>query len=101
MSHVGIDSDNESVYDLMSSLEHRKKVDDEFQLVFQKAQEAINKGIQPSLIPEGSSGSYFVYGLEGEIVGVFKPKDEEPFASLNPKWPKFFQRLIFLNFINL
>lgn len=85
----------------MSSLEHRKKVDDEFQLVFQKAQEAINKGIQPSLIPEGSSGSYFVYGLEGEIVGVFKPKDEEPFASLNPKWPKFFQRLIFLNFINL
>lgn len=25
---------------------------------------------------------------------MFKPKDEEPFASLNPKWPKFFQRIL-------
>ncbi|CAO4378785.1 unnamed protein product [Caenorhabditis nigoni] len=94
LSQVDLETDSSSIYDLTSSLEHRKKVDDEFQLVFRKAQDAINKGIQPSLIPEGSSGSYFVYGLEGEILGVFKPKDEEPFASLNPKWPKFFQRML-------
>ncbi|CAI5450888.1 unnamed protein product [Caenorhabditis angaria] len=74
--------------------QHRQKVDEEFQKIFRRAQEAINQGIQPTLIPEGSSGSYFVYGLEGEILGVFKPKDEEPFASLNPKWPKFFQRML-------
>lgn len=94
MSPADRELDSTSTFDLTSSLEHRKKVDDEFQQVFRKAQDAINQGIQPSLIPEGSSGSYFVYGLEGEILGVFKPKDEEPFASLNPKWPKFFQRML-------
>lgn len=30
----------------------------------------------------------------GDFLAVFKPKDEEPFASLNPKWPKFFQRIL-------
>lgn len=25
---------------------------------------------------------------------MFKPKDEEPFAPLNPKWPKYFQRIL-------
>ena len=32
--------------------------------------------------------------LDGSYLAVFKPKDEEPFAALNPKWPKFFQRVL-------
>lgn len=32
--------------------------------------------------------------INGRVIAVFKPKDEEPFASLNPKWPKYFQRIL-------
>lgn len=39
-------------------------------------------------------GSYFVRNLQGRHIGVFKPKDEEPFAENNPKWPKFLQRFL-------
>jgi len=37
------------------------------------------------------AGSYFVKNRFGETLAVFKPRDEGPFAPLNPKWPKFFQ----------
>lgn len=47
---------------------------------------------QPFRIVQGSSGSYFCYNLENEIVGVFKPKNEEPYGALNPKWGKFIQK---------
>lgn len=74
----------------------------------QEAREAIRKGVYPQLISSGSSGkfsdsnliltsvlgSYFVRNPNGDFLAVFKPKDEEPFASLNPKWPKFFQRIL-------
>lgn len=29
-----------------------------------------------------------------QTIAVFKPKDEEPFAPQNPKWPKYFQRML-------
>ena len=29
---------------------------------------------------------------EGKVIGVFKPKDEEPYGRLNPKWTKFWHR---------
>jgi phosphatidylinositol 4-kinase type 2 len=41
---------------------------------------------------QGSSGSYFCYNPQGDIVGVFKPKNEEPYGSLNPKWGKWIQK---------
>jgi len=53
---------------------------------------AVSKGIYPVMISQGSSGSYFCKDRNGNIVGVFKPKDEEPYGHLNPKWSKFFQR---------
>ncbi|EFO18641.2 phosphatidylinositol 3 [Loa loa] len=56
--------------------------------------EAFQSNIHPILIPSGSSGSYFVRNLQGRHIGVFKPKDEEPFAENNPKWPKFLQRFL-------
>lgn len=68
--------------------------DEDFNDLFRRAQDAIHAGTQPELIPEGSSGSYFVRDVAGQRIAVFKPKDEEPFAPLNPKWPKFFQRVM-------
>uniref|UniRef100_A0A914BW04 Phosphatidylinositol 4-kinase type 2 n=1 Tax=Acrobeloides nanus TaxID=290746 RepID=A0A914BW04_9BILA len=55
---------------------------------------AIDAEIYPQLICEGSSGSYYVFDQKGQKLAVFKPKDEEPFAPGNPKWPKFFQRVL-------
>ncbi|GMM37364.1 1-phosphatidylinositol 4-kinase [Saccharomycopsis crataegensis] len=51
--------------------------------------------IEPQIIPAGSSGSYFIYSTSREIVGVFKPKDEEPYGPLSPKWAKWIHRNLF------
>lgn len=51
--------------------------------------------IKPKRIKAGSSGSYFIYNSRNEIVGVFKPKDEEPYGPLSPKWTKWFHRNLF------
>ncbi|KAJ9661483.1 Phosphatidylinositol 4-kinase LSB6 [Coniosporium apollinis] len=56
---------------------------------------AIEQGIHPKLISQGSSGSYFARTPQGKVVGVFKPKDEEPYASRNPKWTKWIHRNLF------
>ncbi|KAF2713289.1 hypothetical protein K504DRAFT_487733 [Pleomassaria siparia CBS 279.74] len=56
---------------------------------------AIEMGTHPLLISQGSSGSYFARNTQGKIVGVFKPKDEEPYASRNPKWTKWIHRNLF------
>uniref|UniRef100_A0AC34QZI3 Phosphatidylinositol 4-kinase type 2 n=1 Tax=Panagrolaimus sp. JU765 TaxID=591449 RepID=A0AC34QZI3_9BILA len=68
--------------------------DKDFNEILQKAIQAIKVKVFPQLIPSGSSGSYFVYDEKKNFLAVFKPKDEEPFAALNPKWPKFFQRIL-------
>ncbi len=47
----------------------------------------------PQRIYQGSSGSYFVKNQEGKTIAVFKPKDEEPYGRLNPKWMKWMHRL--------
>uniref|UniRef100_A0A8C4PC37 Phosphatidylinositol 4-kinase type 2 n=1 Tax=Dromaius novaehollandiae TaxID=8790 RepID=A0A8C4PC37_DRONO len=51
------------------------------------------RGIYPERISQGSSGSYFVKDPQGKIIGVFKPKNEEPYGQLNPKWTKWLQKL--------
>ena len=59
------------------------------------AKRAIDEKILPELIAQGSSGSYFVKGIvrqdsgdgnKSETIAVFKPKNEEPYAILTPKW---------------
>jgi hypothetical protein len=60
-----------------------------------EAHRAINHGIFPERIPQGSSGSYFVKNLRGEKIGVFKPKNEEPYGNLNPKWVKWLHKIFF------
>lgn len=59
--------------------------------------------LKPLRISQGSSGSYFIFGKENtdkdecEIVkvGIFKPKDEEPYGPLSPKWSKWLHRTFF------
>ncbi|CBY09258.1 unnamed protein product [Oikopleura dioica] len=55
---------------------------------------AITRGQMPERIIQGSSGSYFVKNIDGDIVGVFKPKCEEPYGPQNPKWGKYIQRMM-------
>lgn len=68
---------------------------EEFERIVDSVQTAIELGIHPKMISKGSSGSYFARNTNGKIVGVFKPKDEEPYASRNPKWTKWIHRNLF------
>ncbi|VDK68961.1 unnamed protein product, partial [Anisakis simplex] len=67
----------------------------EFARVLTEAETAIRRGIFPERIKQGSSGSYFVKNIKGENIGVFKPKNEEPYGQLNPKWVKWIHRIFF------
>lgn len=67
----------------------------EFDQIVKSVRIAINQGMHPSMITQGSSGSYFARNIDGKIVGVFKPKDEEPYAAGNPKWNKWIHRNLF------
>lgn len=67
----------------------------EFEDVVENVRTAIELGVHPRMISQGSSGSYFARNTEGTVVGVFKPKDEEPYASRNPKWTKWIHRNLF------
>ncbi|XP_045486947.1 phosphatidylinositol 4-kinase type 2-beta isoform X2 [Pieris rapae] len=67
--------------------------DPQFSELVWQAEVAIDNGIYPERIYQGSSGSYFVKNPGGKIIGVFKPKDEEPYGRLNPKWTKWMHKL--------
>lgn len=67
-----------------------------------------DKELKPLKISQGSSGSYFILGkswIEGSDDdetnyrifkrGIFKPKDEEPYGPLSPKWTKWLHRTFF------
>ncbi|KAH7328374.1 phosphatidylinositol 3 and 4-kinase-domain-containing protein [Stachybotrys elegans] len=68
---------------------------EEFEAIVESVRSAIRQEIHPSMISQGSSGSYFARNPDGKIVGVFKPKDEEPYAAGNPKWNKWIHRNLF------
>merc|ERR1719470_593014 len=67
--------------------------DPEFTELIREAELAVDNGVFPQRIYQGSSGSYFVKNREGVTIGVFKPKDEEPYGRLNPKWTKWMHRM--------
>uniref|UniRef100_F6WD84 Phosphatidylinositol 4-kinase type 2 n=1 Tax=Ornithorhynchus anatinus TaxID=9258 RepID=F6WD84_ORNAN len=67
--------------------------DPEFAEIILRAEQAIDGGVFPERISQGSSGSYFVKDPKGKIIGVFKPKSEEPYGHLNPKWTKYFHKV--------
>ncbi|KAK9764913.1 Phosphatidylinositol 4-kinase LSB6 [Basidiobolus ranarum] len=66
-----------------------------FSEVIKSVKNAINSNVHPIRIVQGSSGSYFCLRLDGKKVGVFKPKNEEPYGQLNPKWTKWAHRNLF------
>jgi phosphatidylinositol 4-kinase type 2 len=68
---------------------------EEFDETVEGVRTAMELDIQPLLISKGSSGSYFARNSAEKTVGVFKPKDEEPYASRNPKWTKWIHRNLF------
>ncbi|KAK4193907.1 phosphatidylinositol 3 and 4-kinase-domain-containing protein [Podospora australis] len=68
---------------------------EEFEEIVDSVRDAIRQGVQPRMISQGSSGSYFARNVDGKVVGVFKPKDEEPYAAGNPKWNKWIHRNLF------
>jgi len=67
--------------------------DAEFTDLVRQAEMAVENGIYPERIYQGSSGSYFVKSPENKTIAVFKPKDEEPYGRLNPKWTKWMHKL--------
>lgn len=67
-----------------------------------------DSSLKPQRISQGSSGSYFILGKRIEHTendgsytyqifkrGIFKPKDEEPYGPLSPKWTKWLHRTFF------
>lgn len=58
-----------------------------------RVRQAIDAGIHPRLNSKGSSGSYFARDADGHTLGIFKPKDEEPYGQLNPKLTKYIHRV--------
>ncbi|KAH8407132.1 hypothetical protein KR222_007950 [Zaprionus bogoriensis] len=65
-----------------------------FSEIVAQAEYAIEQGVLPERIYQGSSGSYFVKDPTNQrCLAVFKPKDEEPYGRLNPKWTKWMHKL--------
>lgn len=67
--------------------------DPHFTDLVRQAETSIESGIYPERIYQGSSGSYFVKNSNGKVVAVYKPKDEEPYGRLNPKWTKWLHKV--------
>ncbi|KAK4047232.1 Phosphatidylinositol 4-kinase LSB6 [Microbotryomycetes sp. JL201] len=65
----------------------------QFDELVDAVEEAIDAGVHPRLNSKGSSGSYFARNKVGQTVGIFKPKDEEPYGRLNPKFTKYVHRV--------
>jgi phosphatidylinositol 4-kinase type 2 len=80
---------------LGSDIDHGRMTKIEFDDVVESVKIAIEQGMHPKMITQGSSGSYFARNSDGKVVGVFKPKDEEPYAAGNPKWNKWIHRNLF------
>ncbi|GFS10075.1 phosphatidylinositol 4-kinase type 2 [Elysia marginata] len=67
--------------------------DPDFAALVRDVEVALDSGVKPQLSPKGTSGCYFVKDKKEKIIAVFKPKDEEPYGKLNPKWTKWMHKL--------
>jgi phosphatidylinositol 4-kinase type 2 len=84
-----------TVGDLTAYRDDERMSKAQFEDIVESVRVAIELGTHPKMISKGSSGSYFARNSEGKVVGVFKPKDEEPYATRNPKWTKWVHRNLF------
>jgi phosphatidylinositol 4-kinase type 2 len=79
-----------------TTLDHRLPMTkSQFDVIAESVKNAIRMGVHPRMIRQGSSGSYFVSNSSGKTVAIFKPKNEEPYGKLNPKWTKWLHRNLF------
>ncbi|XP_070540575.1 phosphatidylinositol 4-kinase type 2-beta-like [Ptychodera flava] len=67
--------------------------DPEYTQIVREAEDTILNGVYPERIRQGTSGSYFVKNMDGKSIAVFKPKSEEPYGHLNPKWTKWLHKI--------
>jgi hypothetical protein len=74
--------------------ENTQFTQEQFNEIVESVRVAIRKGIDPKLIKQGSSGSYFMRDSDGNVVGVFKPKDEEPYVSHPGLKPYMFAKAV-------
>lgn len=81
--------------ELMTYQDEERMTRFQFDDIVESVRVAIELGMHPKMISKGSSGSYFARNSDGKVVGVFKPKDEEPYATRNPKWTKWVHRNLF------
>ncbi|WAR22434.1 P4K2A-like protein [Mya arenaria] len=70
-----------------------KTCEEEYAQIVYECELGLDFGQQPKLSKKGTSGCYFVYNRQGKTIAVFKPKDEEPYGKLNPKWTKWLHKL--------
>ncbi|SCW00744.1 LAFE_0C10990g1_1 [Lachancea fermentati] len=84
-------------YTTLPPLPDREVLQQNFQYIVSECVDALTRyHIELRRIKAGSSGSYFVYGsVDSTPLGVFKPKDEEPYGPLSPKWTKWAHRTFF------
>jgi hypothetical protein len=57
--------------------------------IIKEAKAAIHKGLHPVLATQGMSGAYWMRGMNRQILGIFKPFDEEIQAPNNPLGLRF------------
>ncbi|GAA5935777.1 hypothetical protein JCM3775_007326 [Rhodotorula graminis] len=77
----------------VKTLDHKEPMShDTFEGLVEQVRLAIEAGVQPRLNSKGSSGSYFARNVVGRTLGIFKPADEEPYGTLNPKLSKWIHR---------
>ncbi|KAJ7703208.1 phosphatidylinositol 3 and 4-kinase-domain-containing protein [Mycena rosella] len=81
----------------VKTLDHKPPMTQaEFNALAESVRSAIDEGIHPKMISKGSSGSYFARARNevGRVhtVAIFKPMDEEPYGTLNPKTTKWIHR---------
>ncbi|GJN90949.1 hypothetical protein Rhopal_003963-T1 [Rhodotorula paludigena] len=77
----------------VETLDHQEVMShDQFEALVDDVRRAITVGVHPRLNSKGSSGSYFARDRDGHTVGIFKPADEEPYGTLNPKFTKWVHR---------
>lgn len=55
-------------------------------------QQTIYRGNLPKKTKKGTSGTYMLKNSSGQVIGVFKPGEEETYGPRNPRTSKRFQR---------
>jgi hypothetical protein len=57
----------------------------ELQSKIEQTQLGLDNGVEPCLASSGLGGTYFLRDKQRQIVGVFKPEDEEAYCPNNPR----------------